>query len=159
MAAKLRRIDGLADVRYGEAWIESYARILRALEWIGAGLGVALLLVLGVIVAGTVRLAVYSRADEIQIQRLVGAGGFLVRLPFLLEGALQGALGAGLALSLLYALFGLGLPLVGEALQLVLGVARPAFLDGVAQVGLVGLGATLGLGSAVLSLLRLDDVT
>jgi cell division transport system permease protein len=157
VASELAELPGVEDVRYGEAWIESYARILRALEWVGAGLGVSLLLVLGVIVAGTVRLAVHSRADEIQIQRLVGAGGFLVRLPFLVEGALQGAFGAGLALLLLWGLFRLGLPLVGEAMTLVLGVAAPVFFGAGEQLALVLLGATLGFGAAVLSLLRLDD--
>lgn len=157
LAAELRRFDALSDVRYGEAWVESYARILRALEWVGAGLGVSLLLVLGVIVAGTVRLAVHSRADEIAIQRLVGAGSFLVRLPFLLEGALQGALGATLAVGLLGLLFRFGLPLVGEAMRLVLGVATPVFFGPLEIGALLLFGTSLGLGSALLSLLRLED--
>ncbi len=157
LAAELRRSDALSDVRYGEAWVESYARILRALEWVGAMLGVSLLLVLGVIVAGTVRLAVHTRADEIAIQRLVGAGGFLVRLPFLLEAAVQGALAAGLALALLGLLFRFGLPLVGEAMRLVLGVATPVFFGPFEIGSLLLFGTSLGLGSALLSLLRLEE--
>jgi len=157
VAAKLRRSEGLSDVRYGEAWVESYARILRALEWVGAALGVSLLLVLGVIVAGTVRLAVHARADEIAIQRLVGAGSFLVRLPFLLEGALQGVLGAGLAVALLGLLFRFGLPMVSQVMSLVLGVATPVFFGPLETGALLLLGTSLGLGSALLSLLRLED--
>jgi cell division transport system permease protein len=152
------RAAGFSDVRYGEAWVESYGRVLSALEWIGVGLGGCLLLVLGVIVSGTVRLAVHARADEIQIQRLVGAGGFLVRLPFYLEAALQGALGAALALGLLYGLFQLGLPLLSDTLQMLLGVTSPSFLSPVDSILLVALGVALGVGSAALSLMRLDEV-
>ncbi len=157
LAADLRALGAVADVRYGEAWIESYARILRALEWLGAALGASLALVLGVIVAGTVRLAVHARSDEIAIQRLVGAGGFLVRLPFFLDAALQGALGAGLALALLHLLFTFGLPLAGEAMRMVLGVAAPAFFGPGEVVGLIALGTALGAAAAVLSLLRLEE--
>ena len=53
-------------------------------------LGAALL-----VVANTIRLAVYARRDEIEIMKLVGATDGYVRAPFLLEGALQGLLGAG----------------------------------------------------------------
>ncbi len=114
------------------------------------------MLVLGVIVSGTVRLAVQARADEIQIQRLVGAGGFFVRLPFYLEAGLQGALGAGLALAALYALFRLGLPLVGETLPLLLG-AQPVFFGPLALSGLVVFAVALGVAAAVLSLAWLEE--
>ena len=156
LAARLLSMEAVDDVRYGAAWIESYARILFALEWIGAGLGASLLLVLGVIVAGTVRLAVHSRADEIHIQRLVGAGRFYVRLPFYFEAALQGALGSALALGVLYGLHELGFPLVADTLQRVLGIATPSFLAPPQVAGLLMLGIGLGLASAALALVRLD---
>jgi cell division transport system permease protein len=114
-------------------------------------------LVLGVIVSGTVRLAVHARADELQIQRLVGAGAFLVRLPFYLEAGLQGALGAGLAVGFLYGLSALGLPLVGDTVQRLLGVSTVHFFGPLEVVGLLLLGTALGVGSALLSLARLDE--
>ena len=157
LAREMRALPAVDDVRYGEAWVESYARIVDALEYGGAGLGVCLVLVLGVIVSGTVRLAVHARADELQIQRLVGAGAFLVRLPFYLEAGLQGALGAALALALLYGLLALGLPLLGETLERLLGVATVQFFGALEVVALLLLGTVLGVGSAVLSLARLDE--
>ncbi|MFQ5514141.1 MAG: cell division protein FtsX [Myxococcota bacterium] len=157
LAERLDSAREIEEVRYGEAWIESYSRILRAVEGLGVALGAFLVLVLGTIVAGTVRLAFVARADEIQIQRLVGAGALFVRLPFYLEGALQGAVAALLALAVLYGLYGLGLPLVGELLSFVLGRSSLSFF-GWAEMGLlVGLGVGLGVGGAVLSLLRLEE--
>lgn len=156
LATAVASEPALEEVRYGEGWIEGYARVLRSVEWAGAVFGGFLIVVLGAIVAATVRLAVHARADEIQIQRLVGAGGVFVRLPFYLEGALQGGLAGGLALALLYALYALGLPALRAPLVFLLGSAEPAFLGPAQAVLLVAIGVLLGLGGALVSLLRLE---
>ncbi len=120
-------------------------------------LGGFLLLVLGTIVAGTVRLALHAREDEIRIQRLVGANTLFVQLPFYLEGIAQGALAAVGAVAVLYGLFALGLPLVGEPLRFLLGREDPSFL-GFQEIGLLILiGVGLGVGGAAVSLAHMDD--
>ena len=154
---RILAVGGGEEVRYGEAWVEAYGRMLRGLEWVGLGLGVCLLLVLGVIVSGTVRLAVHARADEIQIQRLVGADGFFVRLPLYLEAALQGALGAGLALVLLSGLHVLGLPLLGDLAGRLFGLQALVFFSSTQLALLVLLGTGLAVVAAMLSLLRLEE--
>jgi cell division transport system permease protein len=62
---------------------------------------VSIFLVLGtaavVLIANTIRMAVYARREEIGIMRLVGAGNWFVRVPFLLEGFFEGVVGALLA--------------------------------------------------------------
>jgi len=87
IVSQLSAIDAIVDVRFGKSWVEGYNRLLSALEWIGAVIGASVIAVLAVVVAGTVRLALHTRADEIQIQRLVGATALFVRLPFLLEAS------------------------------------------------------------------------
>jgi cell division transport system permease protein len=77
--------------------------------------------------------------------RLVGAPEWFVRLPFLLEGMLQGALGGLLAAGGLYVL---GQALVARALaelQVDLGAFMPQGIDLSFCLRLVGLGLTLGL--------------
>jgi cell division transport system permease protein len=61
--------------------------------WVSIVLGAAAL----VLIANTIRMAVYARREEIAIMRLVGAGNWFIRIPFLLEGLVEGVAGAALA--------------------------------------------------------------
>ena len=69
--------------------------------------GTVLLIVVGLIVlfiiVNTIRLAVFARAEEIEIMRLVGASDAFIRWPFVFEGAFVGLLGSLLTLGILFA--------------------------------------------------------
>ena len=79
---------------------EGIERLLNLTQVLSA-IGVGLVLVLGsasmVLIANTIRMAIYARREEISIMKLVGAGNWFIRVPFLLEGAIEGLLGGGLA--------------------------------------------------------------
>lgn len=138
-------IDQLAD---GQEWIEGYARALAFMRSAAYGLGAVLCLAALLIVANTIRLAIYAREDELEILSLVGASRSFVRIPFLLEGTLQGALGGVIALALLYLGFLAVVPQIQEGLQLFVGHSSPTFFAGSEIAGLIGGGAGLGfLGS------------
>ena len=57
----------------------------------------AVLVVALFLIVNTIRLATYARRREIEVMKLVGASNWFVRVPFLAEGFVQGAIGAGLA--------------------------------------------------------------
>ena len=65
-----------------------------------AALGVALVLsgVAVLVVLTTVQLAIYARRREIEVMKLVGASNSFIRLPFMLEGLVQGVIGAAIAI-------------------------------------------------------------
>lgn len=84
-------------VREAEA-IEDIQKISSFLT--SAAIGVAMVLagVAVLIVLTTVQLAIYARRREIEVMKLVGASNAFIRLPFMLEGLVQGIVGAGLAI-------------------------------------------------------------
>ena len=76
-------------------YITDSAKVLA--EWIVA----ILILTTLAISFNTLRLAIYSSRDEIQVMRLVGAGSFYIRAPFMVEGVLYGLV-AGLVTLLIF---------------------------------------------------------
>ncbi len=70
---------------------------LKFLQWL-TGLGLLLLLTAGILIYNAIRMTILSRRLEIRIMDLVGASPFTVRMPFVIEGLVQGVIG-GLAAS------------------------------------------------------------
>ena len=54
------------------------------------------------LIVNTIRLATFARRREIEVMKLVGASNWFVRVPFMAEGLVQGAIGAGFAFGLVY---------------------------------------------------------
>jgi len=84
--------------------VQSAGQAIDAMISLRDGLGVMfwlLAVALGVaavaLIANTIHMAIYARREEIEIMKLVGASNWFVRTPFLLEGAMEGFIGAGLA--------------------------------------------------------------
>jgi cell division transport system permease protein len=149
VVGSLQGLSGVSELASGQDWVEGYLRALALLRGIGWGLGLILALATLLIVANTIRLAIFARRDELEILALVGASRAFVNGPFLLEGVLQGAIAGGLALALLYALFRLVLPGFEFGLALLMGGVAPRFFAPQEMAALLAGGAALGLvGSA-----------
>jgi len=105
LAARLRALPGVADVRYDRQWLARVMSAITLIRAVGFVLGLVLTVAAALAVANVVRLALYARRDEVEIMELVGAPQAFVRGPFVMEGVLQGGLGALLALAALGAAF------------------------------------------------------
>lgn len=152
LARDLGALSGVADVRYDRRWI---ARLNAAVTF-ARGLGLLIVAMLAVAaaltVANVVQLAAAARRDEIQIMQLVGAPIAYVRGPFVVEGVLQGGLGAVVALLGLW----VGLALLnvryGGLAADVLGVGSVTFLPAAFWLGILGGGMLLGcIGGAIVA--------
>ena len=99
---RLERIDIVDEVQYSQEWIERFRAIMEAIKIVGIVAGGLLFLAALFIITNTIKLTIYSRKDEIEILKLVGATNRFVKLPFLIEGSIQGFLGGSLALMLLF---------------------------------------------------------
>ncbi len=105
LAAQIGKLPGVADVRYDREWLERLLTGVSVVRGIGLVLGALLTVAAALTVANVVRLTLHARRDELDIMQLVGAPRAFVRGPFVMEGTLQGGIGALLALAALGAVF------------------------------------------------------
>jgi cell division transport system permease protein len=105
LVARVRQLPGVADVRYDRQWLSRLLSAVGVIRGIGLALGVLLAAGAALTVANVVRLALFARRDEIDIMQLVGAPQVYIRGPFVMEGTLQGGLGATVALVALGVVF------------------------------------------------------
>jgi cell division transport system permease protein len=101
LAAKLEETPGVSEVRYDRQWLDRVLSAVTLVRRIGFLLGGFLTIAAALTVANVVRLALWARRDEIEIMHLVGAPQTFIRGPFVMEGVLQGGIGALLALAAL----------------------------------------------------------
>src|SRR5581483_9129770 len=94
LAQQLRQMPGVSDVRYDRQWLERLLGAVSFVRGVGLLLGTVLTIAAALTVANVVRLALYARRDEIDIMQLVGAPQTYIRGPFVMEGVLQGGIGA-----------------------------------------------------------------
>jgi cell division transport system permease protein len=98
VAFKLREQQQVVrEVRTAADEIEQLQSLRDVVRVLGIGAAVVLGLAAVVLIANTIRLAIYARRDEVEIMRLVGASKWYIRIPFLLEGMIEGLLGAAAA--------------------------------------------------------------
>ena len=149
-ADRLKTVAGVAQVQYNRDWIENVGTVVTYLQMTSVAIGLVLSAASVTIIANTIRLTLYARRAEIEIMRLIGATGAFIKIPFLLEGAILGALGGALSLSLLKAGFEFfKLQLVSSQPLLGLGTAF-SFFTGRVSLLMVVAGLVLGsLGSFV----------
>jgi cell division transport system permease protein len=102
-------------------------------------------------------MALQRRKTEVEVLKLVGATDAFVKKPYIVEGSLQGALGAACALLLLALLFLVVRGRLDGELAALVGV-EPTFLPWPVAVGMVALGGMLGAAAALASLRRLVAV-
>ena len=104
IATRLKALQGVDKVQYIDEAVKRIAQLSRGLNWVSAGLTAMLSLTAIAVVTTTIRLIVMARRREIEVMQLVGATSDWIYLPFILQGLVLGAIGAGLAWGLIVGL-------------------------------------------------------
>jgi cell division transport system permease protein len=152
----LEKLNGVDEVQYSKQWVERFQGIMDILRIIGLISGGFLCVAVLFITTNTIKLTIYSRRDEIEIYKLVGATDWFVRIPYLIEGTIQGLLGGifsyGILLTI-YSVFSIkslqvfGLPLIDFQ-----------FLSLEYSLAVVGLSLVLGFTGGLIAIGRFFKV-
>ena len=94
VAKRIKKMDGVSIVKYGEGMVEQLISIFDVVRKICMGTVIALVLVTAFLISNTIKITIFSRKREIEIMRLVGASNINIKIPFIFEGLFLGIMGS-----------------------------------------------------------------
>lgn len=142
---RLRRAQGVEEVEFLGDWVDRVSALHRALRLAALALAFLVGAACIYVVAGTIKLGIYARREEIEVMKLVGATDRFITGPLVVEGAIAGACGAGVACGLLWLLYRTGAPALGRMLSVAVGEVELSFIPGSQLCWVVAVGSLFGV--------------
>jgi cell division transport system permease protein len=144
LVTRLSTLPETEEVGGGVEWMDRFAQGQRLLWLFGLGVGAVLAGAAILTVATATALVLHARREEMEIMRLVGAPEHVVRLPLLMQGMMQGLIGAMLAVWVLIGCYAIVGPRAEPLVTETLGIPRLVFLRPLNVVSLMLAGTLLG---------------
>jgi len=144
LVTRLGALPETDEVGGGLDWMDRFAQGQRLLWLFGLAVGAVLAGAAILTVATATALVLHARRDEMEIMRLVGAPEHVVQLPLLMQGMMQGLIGAVLAIWVLIGCYAILGPRVEPLVTETLGITRLTFLRPLNVVSLMIAGTLLG---------------
>src|SRR4030042_399009 len=156
ITASLEKMGGVDEVQYREQWVGRFRGVLFVFRVASLIIGGLLCVAVLFIITNTIKLTIYSRRDEIEIYKLVGATDWFVKIPFLIEGAIQGIISGLIAFLVLLSAY---LFFSKETIQILdLPVIDIVFLTNKYAISLILLSLFLGLMGGFIAIGRFFKV-
>src|SRR5215216_1414779 len=97
IGTQFQKKAGVSDVVYAKQAVEWIYTVSNFLRWVFVAVALALIVGSVILIWNTIRTAMFARRREIEVMKLVGATNWFIRIPFMVEGLIQGLLGAVVA--------------------------------------------------------------
>ena len=104
MVLEIRRLEGVDVASFQQGVISRVDSIVENILGVSMAMGIAIFIIAVILVSNTIRLIIHARQEAIETMHLLGATNSFIRFPFVVEGIIQGILGAGFSLLILYLL-------------------------------------------------------
>lgn len=158
VAAEYNHQPGVLTTQYPGQQVKTMLRVTNVLQVAFLVVAIILLLSATVLILNTIRLAIFSRRREVAVMKLVGATNWFIRIPFMLEGLVQGLIGAVVAFGVVVGLHAL-LDDLGSGNQGILSGIHVSLHDTVITGVLVlVVGAAVGAVGSALAVRRFLEV-
>jgi cell division transport system permease protein len=105
LAGSLKSEKSVAEVSYGQDWVQKYSQFLYYFEKSCQGLGIIIFCAALFVLSNVIRASIHSRRQEVEVLELIGATPAMIRRPFMIEGALIGLVSSLCAVGLSYFLY------------------------------------------------------
>ena len=146
--AQVKTLRGVEDVIYRKQLLEMLDEHAVTFLWVILGVSVFVAVASIVLVANTIRLAIYAKRKIIQTMKLIGATRGFIRWPFIIEGLVQGVVGGLVASAILSLLFSYLEEWASDSLLEFVRVPEFSFLI------IIGIGSFLGILGSLISIRR-----
>ena len=107
MVRDIRRLAGVDVASFQHGVISRVDSIVENILWVSMVLGMIIFIISLILISNTIRLIIHARQEAIETMHLLGATNSFIRFPFVAEGIIQGLIGAGFSLLILYLLWSL----------------------------------------------------
>ena len=135
LAIQIESLGAIEEVEYGQRWLGQFTNVINLFRLAGYTLAGLFFMAALCIVANTIRLILYSRREEIEVMRLVGATDGFIKAPFYIQGLIQGALGGVGGLAALLIAFTFISSNIGQGFTS--GISHIRFFSPLLSVGIV----------------------
>lgn len=99
---QIMEINGVDNIAYRKELLDFLDQRVKMLSTVGLAVGIFLAISAIFLVSNTIRLTIYAKRKSVQTMKLVGASRWFVRIPFIIEGILQGFVGGLIAAVIIY---------------------------------------------------------
>ncbi|MBW3614823.1 MAG: permease-like cell division protein FtsX [Actinobacteria bacterium] len=154
---RFNKREGVKEVVYAEDMVETLINFTDFLQNVIFAVAGVLLLSAALLILNTIRMAIFARRREVAVMKLVGATNWFIRVPFMLEGMVQGVVGAAASFLMLVVSRGLiasaleGNQLIEQFVVSSADVMGTGFF-------ILGMGALVGGAGSALAVSRFLDV-
>ena len=143
----LESVEGVRQVNRSEVTASTLSGMNVLIVYVSIGIIAILLAVSVFLISNTVMIGIQVRKEEINIMKYIGATDFFVRAPFVVEGIIIGAIGAGVPLGIIYVVYNTVVEFVVERFEMLSSLLNFIPIDEIfVTLVPVSLGIGIGIG-------------